>query len=222
MKMVMQWVFSWALFTSIGCLGDELLFQDNFRGKLGADWTWTREHREAWRITEKGLEVRVEPGNMWGPANNAKNILIRSAPEAIHDEIEVTVKFENRPTEQYEQADLVWYYDDSHMVKLGQELVDGKLSVVMGREEADRTRTIAILPLKTAVIELRLLVKGTRLRGQYRPAGVLNWQTAGECDLPAHGRAKISLQFYQGSAKVEHWVRINDFTIRQIAGKGKE
>ena len=27
------------------------------------------------------------------------------------------------------------------MVKLGQELVDGKLSIVMGREQADKTRT---------------------------------------------------------------------------------
>ena len=50
---------------------EDVLFQDDFQGKLGVGWSWVREHREAWRITGRGLEVRIEPGNMWGPANDA-------------------------------------------------------------------------------------------------------------------------------------------------------
>ncbi len=126
--------------------GDEI-FQENFKGGLGEGWSWLRENPEAWRIADSGLEVRVEPGNMWGPPNDAKNVLIRKLPNPSGQGIEVSVTVENRPTEQYEQVDLVWYYDESNMVKLGQELVDGQLSIVMGREEKDRTRTIAIIPL---------------------------------------------------------------------------
>src|SRR5262245_15626299 len=139
------------MWVAIACLvvanahAGEPLFADDFRGKLGEGWSWIREHREAWRVTERGLEVRLEPGNMWGVANNAKNVLVRPAPHATEGGLEVAATVENRPTEQYEQVDLVWYYDDGHMVKLGQELVDGKLSIVMGREENDRTRTIAII-----------------------------------------------------------------------------
>ena len=125
----------------------EVLFQDNFRNGLGQGWSWVREHRGAWRVTESGLEVRIEPGNMWGPKNDARNLLVHPAPEATDSEIEVSVSVENKPTSQYEQVDLVWYYDDSNMVKLGQELVNGELSVVMGREENDKTRTVAIIPL---------------------------------------------------------------------------
>ena len=55
----------------------KVLFRYAFKGKLGAGWAWVREHREAWRVTEHGLEVRIEPGNMWGPQNNARNLLIR-------------------------------------------------------------------------------------------------------------------------------------------------
>src|SRR5206468_7308397 len=84
-------------------LADEVLFQDDFKLKLGAGWSWVREHREAWRTSERGLEVRIEPGNMWGGANDAKNVLIRPAPEAADGEVEVTVTVENRPTAQYEQ-----------------------------------------------------------------------------------------------------------------------
>ena len=105
------------------------MFQDDFKLKLGEGWSWVREHREAWRSSERGLEVRIEPGNMWGSANDAKNVLLRPAPNAATNEIQITATVENRPTAQYEQVDLVWYYDDSHMVKLGLELVDGKLSM---------------------------------------------------------------------------------------------
>ena len=139
------------MFVVAASRADELLFQDDFKGKLGDGWSWVREHREFWRATQRGLEVRIEPGNMWGPANDARNLLVRGAPDATKGEVEVSVYVENTPSEQYEQVDLVWYYDDSHMVKIGRELVDGKLSVVMGREKDDRTQTIAIVPLQIPV-----------------------------------------------------------------------
>jgi len=195
----------------------EVLFQDDFKGKLGEGWSWVREHREAWRTTERGLEVRVEPGNMWGAQNNARNLLKRAAPDATKGEIEVSVEVENRPSNQYEQVDLAWYYDDSHMVKLGQELVDGKLSVVMGREEKDRCRTVAILPLESDSVRLRLFVKGNQIRGQFQPAGSADWREVGQCTLPApaNGMANVSLQFYQGSENAEHWARVTKFrTLR--------
>ena len=140
--------FAFLFITAAGWISaQEVLFEDHFQSKLGQGWAWVREHREAWRVTNHGLEVLIEPGNMWGPQNNARNLLFRQAPDAMDAEIEVCVRIENQPTNQYEQADLVWYYNDSNMVKLGQELVDGSLSVVMGREEHDQTRTIAIIPL---------------------------------------------------------------------------
>ena len=82
----------------------EVLFQDDFNGKLGEGWSWVREHRDAWRVTERGLEVRIEPGNMWGPQNDARNRLVRPAPGATQDEIEASVSVENQPTNQYEQG----------------------------------------------------------------------------------------------------------------------
>jgi regulation of enolase protein 1 (concanavalin A-like superfamily) len=211
-----------ATLIALACLtadlqADELLFQDDFKGKLGEGWSWAREHREAWRATEQGLEVRIEPGNMWGPQNNAKNVLVRAAPDATTNELEISVKVENKPTNQYEQVDLVWYYDDGNMVKLGEELVDGKLSVVMGREEKDKTRTVAIIPLDSTSVRLRFFVKGNRIRGQFRPASAGQWQDVGECDLPApvHAAGRISVQCYQGSEKAEHWARISEFRVRR-------
>ena len=212
---------SLSIILALGCCASSVhaqqaLFHDDFKGRLGEGWSWVREHREAWRVTDRGLEVRIEPGNMWGPQNNARNVLVRPAPEATNAEIEVSVSVENSPTSQYEQTDLVWYYDDSNMVKLGQELVDGKLSVVMGREENDKTRTVAILPLTSASVHLRLFAKDGQIRGQFRIPSAADWREVGECGMPAvtNQTAKISLQFYQGAEKVEHWARVTDFSVR--------
>jgi regulation of enolase protein 1 (concanavalin A-like superfamily) len=140
---------------------------------------------------------------------------VRPAPQPGESTIEVTVTVENKPTHQYEQVNLVWYYDDSHMVKIGQELVDGKLSIVMGREEKDQCRTIAIIPLASTSVRLRLLAKGDQLVGQFRTSDSKDWQQAGACTMPvpAGGAAKICLQFYQGPQDVEHWALVSDFRI---------
>ncbi len=197
----------------------EVLFRDDLKNTLGPGWSWVRENPESWRVTESGLEVRVEPGNMWGPANNARNLLICNAPIPDASEIEGSVRVENRPSAQYEQVDLVWYYDDSHMVKLGQELVDGQLSIVMGREERDRTRTIAIIPLRSFSVKLRLSVRGDRIQGHFQLPDSEDWIKAGECDLPVKGQPRISLQFYQGATADAHWARATEFRIIRRAGE---
>lgn len=193
--------------------GEEVLFGDDFKGKLAEGWIWVREDPAGWRLTEKGLEIRIQPGNMWGGANNARNVLVRPVPDPARQPLDVSVTVANRPTEQYEQVDLVWYYDDGHQVKIGQERVDGKLSLVMGREEKDRPRTIAIRPLQGESVRVRFLVSGDRIRGLYRPEGKEGWEEAGECTLPVHGEPKISLQAYQGPARVERWGRFSEFRI---------
>ncbi|HZV36885.1 MAG TPA: DUF1349 domain-containing protein [Verrucomicrobiae bacterium] len=208
-----------AMFAHAG-VANEILFQDEFRGHLGEGWSWIREHPGAWRVGKfpvPGLEVRIEPGNMWGPANNARNLLVRPAPDTSHGTVQVSVTFETHPTNQYEQADLVWYFDDSNMVKIGRELVDGKVSVVMGREEKDRTRTIAIIPIQMDSVRLQLLVNGNHVRGRYLSADGTDWIQVGECDLPPSERKpRLSLQFYQGPAESEHWARVKAFRVFRL------
>lgn len=193
-------------------LAAEVLFHEPFAGALKPGWSWVRENPKAWRVATNALEIRIEPGNMWGGENSGKNILVRDLPKA-DSALEISVTVENRPTEQYEQMDLVVYFDDSHQVKIGQELVDGKLSIVMGREEKDRTRTIAIIPLQAARVEVKWVLEGRNLTGKFRPDGDKDWTVAGSCDLPGPGLPRIALQCYQGPKDQERWGKISDFRI---------
>jgi regulation of enolase protein 1 (concanavalin A-like superfamily) len=191
-------------------------FSDPFQQEIKDGWSWIREHSGAWRMTPRALEIKVEPGNMWGGANDAKNILMRDLPDAAGDKWTVSATFHNQPTEQYEQVDLVWYYNDSYQVKIGQELVDGQLSIVMGREENDRTKTIAIIPLDSFEVSVKFEVDGDVIRGSFRKKGSKDWIVAGETDLPVHGKPHITIQCYQGPSDQERWARIRDFELRSI------
>ena len=144
----------------------EVIFQDDFKGKLADGWTWVREDPKAWRVTDAGLEIRIQPGNMWGGANNAKNVLVRPVPDPATQPLEISVTVSNQPTEQYEQVDLVWYYDDSHQVKIGLEQVDKEFCLVMGREEKDRTQTIAKPRVEALNLDVRIHVAGDKQKGQ--------------------------------------------------------
>jgi regulation of enolase protein 1 (concanavalin A-like superfamily) len=173
-----------------------------------------REYKDSGRMTSHGLEVLVEPGNMWGPQNDARNLLIRAAPESLPAELVISAKIRNAPTHQYEQADLVWYYDDSNMVKLGLELVDGQLKAVMGREANDRTQTAGIIPVQTNDVRLRFVVKDNQIRGEVLTPQAMAWQQVGQCDItgPTNSAAKLSLQFYQGE-DTNHWARVSEFRV---------
>jgi hypothetical protein len=194
----------------------EVILQDNFSGKLAGGWSWEREDRAAWRVGPEGLEVRVQPGNMWGGANNARNVLVHPIPAPTEAPVEISVTLSNAPTGQWEQANLVWFYDGGHMVKLGQELVTGRFSIVMGREENDRARTVAIIPLDDHTVELRLQAVSNRVRGQFRTRHWSEWREVGECDLPVKGEPKASLQFYNGPANEAHWIKVNRFAVRRL------
>ncbi len=195
------------------------LFRDEFRGRLAPGWSWIREDPAHWRAGERGLEVLVQPGNLWGRANNAKNVLVRPAPDPAGGPLEIHARVQHEPTGQWEQVNLVWFHDESHMIKLGQELVSGKLCVVMGREEGDRTRTIALVPLDAHAVELRLLVTAARIHGQYRTATRPEWREAGDCEPIARPPSPphVSLQFYQGPAGAGRWARVEHLAIRRLA-----
>ena len=140
----------------------------------------------------------------------------RPPDDAQRRTLEVTASVWNHPTNQYEQVDLTWYFGDGDMVKVGQELVDGKLSVVMGREEGDRARTVSITPLDSEEVELRYRVKGNEIHGFFKtPKG--QWREVGHCDAPAaKAEPRICLQFYQGAEGGDHWARVSEVTVRAV------
>ena len=189
---------------------------DSFQGAMSDQWQWLRENKQGWKLTDSGLQVLIEPGNMWGAANDARNVLLHAVPDAWHDSVEISVQMEQHPKKRWEQTNLVWYYSDSTMVKLGLEIEHGRVNVVMGREVDDRTQTIAIIPYPGETVQLRLVVAGREVTGFYRKPGSDPWVKVGTASLPddLSKPPQVSLQFYQGEAESNRWATVTDFKMQ--------
>jgi hypothetical protein len=181
-----------------------VLFTDSLKGRVHEGWSWKREDAKTWRHTDKGLEIRVEPGL----AATVKNALVRNAPPRSQGKfaIEVTVEFTAAPTKQYEQAGLTWYQGDKPVFKLVHEHIDQATYIIPGKK-----------PTTTRLVQLRLIVSPKEYVAQYRPNARGDFETTASGQLDPGTDEKVSLQCYQGPADAAHWIRFSDFRILQLA-----
>ena len=186
--------------------GDEpkALFEDSLKAKLAAGWDWLRENKETWRHSDKGLEIRVEPGL----AATVKNALVRQAPDRSKGKyaIDVTVEFLSSPSQQYEQGGITWYQGEKPVFKLVHEHIDGKTYIIPGKK-----------PTETRLMQLRLIVDKDHFVAQYRPNATGEFQTAASVKLPPGKDEKVSIQCYNGPPNADHWIRFSDFRISKLA-----
>ena len=178
-------------------------FAEPFDNKLADGWSWLRENPAAWRIKEKGLEIKVEPG----AAQTVKNVLVRLAPDRTKGKfaIDVTITNHTMPTQQFEQAGITWYTDGKPVFKLVKELIDGSLYIIPGKK-----------PLDKNTVELRLIVSADSFTAQYRAEGAGEFQTAASGKLPPGKNEQVSLQCYHGPAEGDHWIRFEKFQIVEL------
>jgi nicotinamidase-related amidase len=179
------------------------VFEESFDTGLNAAWSWLRENPDAWRVRDGALEIRVEPGD----GQTVRNALLLPAPDRGHGrcQIEVTVRNLTMPTQQFEQAGITWYSGGQPVFKLVKERVDGTLMILPGRQ-----------PMGHESVQLRLTVDANRYLAEFRPGAEGPYQTAGTGELPLAPDEQISLQCYHGPPDGEHWIRFDDFRIRQL------
>lgn len=184
----------------------EVVFEDALAGKMDDGWSWLREAPEAWRWTDEGLEIRVQPGN----AATVRNALVRTAPDRQQGKyaIDVTVTNHTLPTIQYEQAGITWYVDGKPVFKLVKELVDGDLVIIPGR--------VPVPTEEFETIQLRLIVNADSWTAQFRSNMDSEFQTAANGKLPPPNNDQVSIQCYHGPTDAEHWIRFQDFRIQRI------
>ena len=182
---------------------EQVLFSEQFDGKLDSGWTWLRENPGRWRFSERGLEIAVEPGL----AGTVRNALVRPAPDRSSGPyaVEVTIFNYTVPTQPYEQAGITWYQDGQPVFKEVKELVDGEVVIIPGRN-----------PMPTAGVRLRLVVSADSWEAQFRGEGASEFETAASGELPPAAEEQVSIQCYNGPPEGEHWIRFEDFRIVRI------
>jgi regulation of enolase protein 1 (concanavalin A-like superfamily) len=192
----------------------QVLFEEAFDGSLQPGWQWVREDKDEWRIRDNVLQVRSQPGRIWS-GNDAKNLLL--VRPAKPQDVAARVSVAHEPKEKWEQAGLLWYVDDDNFVKLISEHIDGKMYVVIAREQAGRGKVVGKIAVPSANLQLRLKVQSSRVTGQWRLKSADPWSDAGTCELDAKGDRRFGLFTQNGPKDPVRWVRFDGFVIAELA-----
>ena len=201
--------------------GDKVLFEEKFQKKLSDGWTWLREDKKAWKLSDGALEIRALPGSLREKGNDAKNVLLRKPPAAgTEDEpfaIEATVK--NAPAQAGEQAGVILYQDDDNYVSLVREHKGGKIFVRMIREREGEETVWAERQLEGESHGLRLLHLGNKIQAEVKMGTPPMWMPAYYGEPPFKGAVKAGLVAWGAPAAAERWAKFTD--VRFVKPEGR-
>lgn len=162
---------------------DPLLFRDDFEGSLGEGWTWTRENKQSWSLTNMPgwLEIIAGPGYVGDGTLN--NILLRPIPEG-NFEIETKINF--KPVGDYQLAGLLLYESAANFLQFGRAFCDapnvcakdGFYVDLVANGNADG-ENLATAAQETEISYLRLRREGNRYT-TYASHDGQEWQLIGE------------------------------------------
>ncbi len=186
-------------------------YQADFKNGLDEGWSFVREDKKEWRVTDGQVELLAQPANIWGKANNGtKNLLLRILP-AVNASVEVVVDF--NPRKKYEQAGLMLYVDDDNYIKLDRELIDGQ-SCVMILENWAKPKLVKRIPFREGPMHLRLEIVGGKVKAMVKAPDAVDWIAHGETTLPGKPDAvRAGVFALNGDANAPRWAKFSQFKL---------
>ena len=207
------------LLAPVASAGDQekTLFTEPFAEKLADGWTWLREDPKGWRLDKGTLIVRTATGGLWGKDNGGSNILLRTPPKVKDGKLAVEVLVDIQPTNAYENAGLIWYYDDDNYVIMVKEKIGNDvLMQIVAEQNGEPKAGFHKKHTDEKPVWVRMEVEGNKITGRYRASPKDDWITVGQCDLPVRGEAKVGLTTAYAPKTPEHFTRFRDFRMLQV------
>ena len=135
-------------------------------------WTIQHEDAEAWSVGPDGLTVTTQRGD-FGYANEpAKNVFLQSGMGDWRMDAKVT--YSEVPSKSFQQAGILVYQDDQHLIKLDYEWKGGSSGACIQFVYYDGGGLVAcgdLIPYNGTEIYYRIEKQGNRYTGSYSPDG---------------------------------------------------
>ena len=196
---------------------EKTLFAEAFTDKLADGWTWVREDAKGWRLDKGTLIVRTSTGGLWQKENDGGNILLRTPPKVQDGKLAAEVLVDIEPTNLFENAGLIWYYDDDNYVIMVKERIGKDIHMQLvaekdGKLDAGFHKTFN----EAKSVWFRMVVERGKVTGSYRVSPKEDWVTVGQCNLPVRGEPKVGLTTAYAPKDAEHFTRFSNFRMLQI------
>ena len=192
------------------------LFAEPFKDKLADGWTWVREDPKGWRLDKGTLVVTTSTGGLWQKQNNSGNILLRTPPKVQDGKLAVEVLVDIEPTNQYENAGLIWYYDDDNYVIMVKERIDKDINMQLVAEQNGGVKAGFHKKFEGKSVWVRMEVEGDKITGRYRVSPKDDWVTLGQCGLPVRGEPKVGLSTAYAPPGGKHFTHFSNFRMLQV------
>jgi regulation of enolase protein 1 (concanavalin A-like superfamily) len=223
MPLVLLMMFGWFSVPPLVVAGEveRVLFEENFQEKLGDGWSWLYEDPAAWRIEGGKLQIQPTGGSPWEGSRDGKNYLLRKPPEPQAGDLAVEVLVEHRPTQPFEHAGIMWYYDDDNYVTLNKESFGGKqVALFVVEKDGKGQPPYGEIPYQDEAIWLRLRVSAKTITGQFRASTKEEWRTAGSRALQFQGKPSIVMHAGYGPKNdKDRRVSLSRFKILRIVNE---
>jgi len=193
------------------------LFTEAFMDKLADGWTWVREDPKGWRLDKGTLIVRTSTGGLWQKDNDGRNILLRTPPKVQDGKLAAEVLVDIEPTNLFENAGLIWYYDDDNYVIMVKERIGKEIHMqLVAEKDAKLDAGFHKTFNEAKTVWFRMVVENGKVTGSYRVSSKEDWVTVGQCSLPVRGEPKVGLTTAYAPKDAEHFTRFSNFRILQI------
>ena len=167
---------------------------------LDSAWSWVREDSANWSLIARSGYLRIvcQSGELYGTNNNAKNLLLRTAPAG---DWTMTARMEFSPVSNYQQAGLLVYKDDDNYLKLSRAYSGGQC--ISGAKEIGGAYTQQLPSLSATSLDLKITKAGTTYTMYYSSDGGSNWtQVAQYTGVDFGSSFKVGLGDFGGPAGV--------------------
>ena len=149
--------------------------------------------------------------------NGGGNLPLRTPPEVKQGKLAVEVLVDIEPTNAFENAGLIWYYDDDNYVILVKEKIGPDVHVQLVSEKDARLAAGLSQKFNDGKnVWFRMEVEGGKISGYYRTSAQDEWLKLGQCDLPVHGEPQVGLTTAYAPNDAEHFTRFSNFRMVQI------
>ena len=198
---------------------EKALFEESFANELDKGWSWVRESPKDWKLDKenKQLLIHTMPGvSLYMDARTLTNILLRTPPEIKEGPLAFDVHMHSQPSGTYEQAGIIYYFDDDNIADVIKEKKYGKWVLGFGVKKNRKSELVGKnVTYDKDDVDVRILVSGTKISGWYRASSADPWQMLGETDLPAGGQGRIGLEACYGPKDKANWAAFSQFRIVQ-------
>jgi len=206
------------------------VYRDNFDGnELGAGWSVVR--RDAGLIVSDGtVKIPSQAGDLYQTANNAKNLVLRTAPSGAFT---IVAKINHKGLVQYQQGGIIVYGDDDNYVKLDRTATNTAANAnteffefVQEVAGTPRNQNSDHGPVLAADYPndfyLRMVWDGTNLVGS-QSTDLTNWTTVGRSSTAMPANAKIGIFALSNAAEtvvtpVFDWFEVSGANVPAIPG----